>query len=137
MLWLACHNPKIDWKTGEVKMIRCPEEYGKQQRPKQRKSRWQKQKKEEAKEEVEKKQETKTEKKIDINSTKRHISIAMEHERNTINIKRVAKKWEIQEEKEETAKSEAEAKKLVPEKFHKWIKVFGKKQSEQVPTRKT
>jgi len=25
MLWLARHNPKIDWKTGEVKMTRCPE----------------------------------------------------------------------------------------------------------------
>ena len=23
--WLAHHNPKIDWKTGEVKMMRCPE----------------------------------------------------------------------------------------------------------------
>jgi len=33
-------------------------------------------------------------------------------------------------------KSEAEAKRLVPEKFHKWIKVFGKKQSERMPTRK-
>jgi len=31
---------------------------------------------------------------------------------------------------------EAEAKKLVSEKFYKWIKVFGKKQSEQIPTRK-
>ena len=30
MLWLACHNPEIDWRTGEVKMTRCPEEYGKQ-----------------------------------------------------------------------------------------------------------
>ena len=29
-----------------------------------------------------------------------------------------------------------EAKKLVPERFHKWIKVFGKKQSERMPTRK-
>jgi len=29
-----------------------------------------------------------------------------------------------------------EAKKLVPEKFHRWIKVFGKKQSERMPTRK-
>ena len=29
-----------------------------------------------------------------------------------------------------------EAKKLVLEKFHKWIKVFGKKQSERMPTRK-
>ena len=33
-------------------------------------------------------------------------------------------------------KSEAEAKKLVPKKFHKWIKVFGKKQLERMPTRK-
>jgi len=33
-------------------------------------------------------------------------------------------------------KSEAEAKKLVLERFHKWIKVFGKKQSERMPTRK-
>ncbi len=34
------------------------------------------------------------------------------------------------------ARSEEEAKKLIPEKFHKWIKVFGKKQSERMPTRK-
>jgi len=33
MPWLAHHNPEIDWKTGEVKMTRCPEEYGKQWRP--------------------------------------------------------------------------------------------------------
>jgi len=30
MLWLAHHNPEIDWKTEEVKMMRCPEECGKQ-----------------------------------------------------------------------------------------------------------
>ena len=34
------------------------------------------------------------------------------------------------------AKSEAEAKKLVLEKFHRWIKVFGKKQLERMPIRK-
>ena len=44
--------------------------------------------------------------------------------------------WEIWDEEEEAAKSEAEAKKLVSEKFHEWIKVFGKKQSERMPTRK-
>ena len=27
--WLAHHNPEIDWRTDEVKMMRCPEEYGK------------------------------------------------------------------------------------------------------------
>ena len=51
-------------------------------------------------------------------------------------VKRVAEKWEIWDEEEEAAKSEAEAKKLVLEQFHKWIKVFGKKQSERMPTRK-
>ena len=56
MLQLACHNHEIDWRTGEVKMIRCPEEYRKQQRPNQGNLRWQKQKKEERKEEVENKQ---------------------------------------------------------------------------------
>ena len=44
--------------------------------------------------------------------------------------------WEIWKKEEEAAKLEAEAKKLVLEKFHKWIKVFGKKQSEWMPTRK-
>ena len=24
MLWLAAHNPEINWETGEVKMMRCP-----------------------------------------------------------------------------------------------------------------
>jgi len=29
MLWLACHNLEIDWRTEKVKMTRCPEKYGK------------------------------------------------------------------------------------------------------------
>ena len=33
MSWLACHNPKIDWRTEEVKIMRCLEECGKQWRP--------------------------------------------------------------------------------------------------------
>ena len=28
--WLTYHNPEIDWRTGEVKMMRCLEEYDKQ-----------------------------------------------------------------------------------------------------------
>jgi len=28
--WLACYNPEIDWRTGEVKMTRCPKECRKQ-----------------------------------------------------------------------------------------------------------
>jgi len=30
MPWLACHNSKINWRTGKVKMMRCLEECGKQ-----------------------------------------------------------------------------------------------------------
>ena len=29
MPWLACHNPEINWRTGEVKIMRCPEKCGK------------------------------------------------------------------------------------------------------------
>ena len=51
-------------------------------------------------------------------------------------VKEVAEEWEILNKEEEATKSEKEGKKLVPERFHKWIKVFGKKQSEWIPTRK-
>jgi len=62
MLWLVYHNPEIDWKTGEVKMTRCPKKCGKQWRQKQGKLEWQKQKEEEKKQE-EKKQKKKEERK--------------------------------------------------------------------------
>ena len=54
----------------------------------------------------------------------------------TMEVKKVAEEWEIWDDNEEAAKSEAEAKKLIPERFHKWIKVFRKKQSERMPTKK-
>ena len=123
ILWLECHNPEIDWKTGEVKMTRCPEECGRQWRPVQGKSGWEKQKEEEAKEEAERRREEKEKKRI-------------KKKGKTMEVKKVAEEWEIWDEEEEVAKSEAEAKKLVPEKFHRWIKVFRKKQSERMPTRK-
>ena len=121
--WLACHNPEIDWRTGEVKMTRCLEEYGKQWRPVQGKLGWEKQKKEEAKEEAGKKREEKEKRK-------------KQKREKMMEVKKVAEEWEIWDEEEETAKSKVEAKKLVPEKFHRWIKVFGKKQLERMPTRK-
>ena len=106
MPWLACHNSEIDWRIGEVKMMRCPEKYRKQQRPAQGKSGWEKQKEEEAKEKAKKKKQKKE---------------------KMMEVKKVAEKQEIWEEEKEAARSEVEAKKLVPEKFHKWIKVFRKK----------
>ena len=75
---------------------------------------WEKQKEEEAKEEAGRRREEKNKRK-------------KQKKEKTIEVKKVAEEWEIWNKKEEVAKSEAEARKLVPEKFHKWIKVFGKK----------
>ena len=82
MLWLACHNPEIDWRTGEVKMTRCPEECGKQWRPVQGKSEWEKQKKEEAKEEAGKKRKEKEKRKE-------------QKKGKTMEVKKVVEEWEI------------------------------------------
>ena len=123
MLWLACHNLEIDWRTGEVKMTRCPEECGKQWRLVQGKSGWEKQKEEETKEEAGKKREKKDKKK-------------KQKKGKTMEVKKVVEEWEIWDEEEEVARLEEKAKKMVLEKFHLWIKVFRKKQSERMPTRK-
>ena len=106
MPWLACHNPEIDWRIGKVKITRCPEECGKQWRPVQSKSGWEKQKDEEAKEEVEKRKEEKEKKK-------------KQKKEKIVKVRKVVEEWEIWDEEEEAAKLEAEAKKLVLEKFHR------------------
>jgi len=98
-------------------MTRCPEECRKQWRPKQEKPGLQKQKEEETKEEAGKKREEKVEKEKKRKQKRERM----------IEVKRIAEKWEIWNEEEEAAKSEAEAIKLVPERFHRWIKVFSKK----------
>jgi len=59
ILWLVRHNSEIDWRTGEVKMMRCPEKCSKQWKLMQGKSGWEKQKEEKKREEVGKKQDEK------------------------------------------------------------------------------
>ena len=49
-------------------------------------------------------------------------------------VKRVVEEWKIWDEEEEAVKSEVEAKKLVLGKFHRQIKIFGKKQLERMFT---
>jgi len=51
-------------------------------------------------------------------------------------VQKIAEEWEIWNEEEEAAKPEVEARKLVPERFYKWIWVFSKKASEQIPIKK-
>ena len=97
-------------------MTRCPEKCGKQWRPVQGRLEWKKQKKKEAKKEAGRKKEEKDKRK-------------KQKKGKTMEIKKVVEEWEIWDKEEE-------AKKMVLEKFHKWIKVFSKKQSERMLTRK-
>ena len=89
--------------------MRCPEECGKQWRPKQGKPGWQKQKEEEAKEKAGRKRDEKAEKQKKRKPKREKM----------MEVKRIAEEWEIWNKEEEVAKSEAKAKKLVPEQFHR------------------
>ena len=109
--WLGCHNPEIDWKTGEVKMTRCPDKCGKKWMVgMQIKLGW-------------KKQEEQKEKK----------------ERRKLMIKKVKMIERIMEEKEEEEEDLIELRatdEMVPKQFHKYLKMFKKKDLERMPTRK-
>ena len=110
MPWLRCHNPEIGWKIGEVKMMRCLEECGRKWKVgKQTKPGW-------------KKQEEKEEKKG----------------KPTIEEEKMIKRILTEKEEEEDDEIEIRAtEEMVPRRFHKYLKVFEKKDSERMPTRKT
>ena len=109
---LAYHNPEIDWKTGEVQMMRCPDECGKKQRTgRQTKPGW-------------KKQKEKKKKEIRRPTTDEEIAIARIV---------VEKEEELDEEDMIVVRKTEE---MVPRQFHKYLKVFEKKKSERMPTRK-
>jgi len=97
MLWLAAHNPEIDWEKGEVKMTRCPSLCGKA---------------------------------VKIKGKKK----AREDKRKIV-------KWTVDEKEDWGKEEEIEAdhrkvEEIVPKRFHRWLKVFGKVESERMPVRK-
>jgi len=51
-----------------------------------------------------------------------------------VKIKRISEEWKIWDKEKEAAKLEEKLKRLVPEYYHKWIQIFGKKASERMPT---
>jgi len=113
MPWLACHNPEIDWKTGEVRMMRCPDECGKKWRTgRQTKPEWKKQ------------EEKKKKKEMRRLTTDEKIAIA----------RIVAEKEEELDEEDMIVVRKTEE--MVPRRFHKYLKVFEKKKSERMPMRK-
>ena len=111
MPWLRRHNPEIDWKTEEVKMMRCLDECGKKWKTgRQMKLGWKKQEEREEKE-------------------RRRPMIEEE--------KMIARIVEEKKNKEEDLIELRATEEMVPRRFHKYLKVFEKKDSERMPTRKT
>ena len=115
MPWLACHNPEIGWKMGEVQITRYLEECRKKQKTgRQTKPGQQKQKEKEEK---------------------------REKFRRLITDKKIAIVRIVEEKKEERNKEEdlielRIVEEMVPRQFHKYLKVFEKKESERILMRK-
>ena len=110
ILWLRRYNPEIDWKTREIKMTRCPDECGKKWKTgRQTKLEW---KKQEEKEEKERRKPMIEEEKI------------------------IARIVEEKENEEEDLIELRVTEEMVPRRFHKYLKVFEKKDSERMLTRK-
>ena len=97
--------PKILWKAVETKAGKAMVAETEEGREKERKGK--KQKEREEKNEENKNKKPKRERIMEL--------------------KKVVEEWEILENEKETAKYKEEAKKLVLQRFHKWIYVFGKK----------
>ena len=97
MLWLATHNPEIDWEKEDIRMTRCPPLCGKAVRIKG------------------KKEIREDEKKI---------------------IKWAVDKKEEWGREEEIKVDHRKVEEMVPKWFHKWLKVFGKVESERMLVRK-
>jgi len=111
MPWLRHHNPEINWRTGEVKMTRCWDECGKKWKTgRQMKPGWQKQEEREEKE-------------------RRRPMIEEE--------KMIARIVEERENEQEDLIELRATEEMVPRRFHKYLKVFEKKDSERMLTRKT
>jgi len=107
MPWLAAHNPTIDWEKGEVKMTRCPPLCGRNEKIKRDKER----------KEVVRRRETRK----------------MEEEK--------AISWTADEKEDWGREEEIEidhwkVERMVPERFHQWLKVFRKVELERIPVRK-
>jgi len=108
MPWLQAHNPEIDWEKGEVKMMRCSPICGRYMGKK------------EMGPEIRKRRQGKKETQGD------------EIER----IRWAADKKEDWGREEEIELDHRKVEAMVPQRFYRWLKVFGKVESERMPMRK-
>ena len=143
---MAAHNPEIDWEKGEVKMMRCPPICGKRK---------QEEKKEVKK--IEKNEDEETLRKLVPKRFWKWKKVFGKRESERIPVQKTwdhaielkegftPKKGKVyslsREERKEVKKIEKDEdeetlRKLVPKRFWKWKKVFGKRESERMPVRK-
>ena len=119
--WLACHNPEIDWRMGEVQIMRCPEECGKKWRMgRQTKPRWQKQEEKEEWREKEKKEDFKR----------------LTTEKEMVIVRIMEEKEEERDEEEDLIELRT-VEEMVSRWFHRYLKVFEKKELKRMLIRKT
>ena len=103
MLWLVAHNPKINWETRKVKMMRCPPLCGGVK--------------------LKKKERKKKEKRVITLEEEKIIRWAIDNKED----------WGREEEIEEDHQKIEE---MVPRRFLKWKKMFGKVKLERMLTKK-
>jgi len=102
--WLQAHNPEINWKTEEVKMMRCLPLCRRNTKLKEKK-------------------ETRKGKRVATLEEEKIVKGTVDNKEN----------WGREEEVEADHRKIEE---IVPQKFLKWKKVFGKVELERIPTRK-
>ena len=120
MLQLAYYNLEIDWRTGEVQITRCSDECKNKWRTRSTKPEWQKQKEKEEKKKKKQRKKKKEFRKLIVEEEMkiaRMIKEKEEEEKNLIEIRMVEE--------------------IVLRRFHKYLKIFEKKESEMMLTRKT
>ena len=125
ILQLAYYNPEIDWRT-EGKYDEMSREVWKVVKAKAEKTRISK-----TKRRGEERKKRKKRKEEEVEAERKEPK-----RERIIKVKRVAEEQKIWVKEKEVAKSEEEAKKLVPSRFHKWIYIFRKKTSERMLTKK-
>jgi len=102
--WLQAHNPEINWKTEEVKMMRCLPLCRRNTKLKEKK-------------------ETRKGKRVATLEEEKIVKGTVDNKEN----------WGREKEVEADHRKIEE---IVPQKFLKWKKVFGKVELERIPTRK-
>ena len=125
--WLRKHNPEVNWQTGEMHMTRCPRECNVFARQLKKEKKVKREKKSSRKYSVSV-EEVPDE---DMPNGDSPITIEEDDRRDLFRFIRGGQSWDPNPPKLNRSVEE-----LVPEKYHEYLSVFQKKESERMPLRK-